>query len=131
MRQCDQGIPTSRKPGSGRPARKMPPAMCKRLQAEMKEKIGASQPRAAKKYGISQQYVSMILKRKSELRYRKRQPAPDVTEAQKVRQKTTCTKLRKGSMKPKGKTVIIMDDETYFSLQDNSCVANKGFYTSD
>ena len=131
MRQCDEGTLTSRKPGSGRPARKMPPAMCKRLQADMKEKVGASQSRAAKKFGITQQYVSSILKGKSKLRYRKRQPAPDVTETQKVRQKTTCTKLRKGSMKPKGKTVIIMDDETYFSLKDNSSVANKGFYTSD
>ena len=131
MRQCDEGTLTSRKPGSGRPARKMPPAMCKRLQADMKEKVGASQSRAAKEFGITQQYVSSILKGKSKLRYRKRQPAPDVTETQKVRQKTTCTKLRKGSMKPKGKTVIIMDDETYFSLKDNSSVANKGFYTSD
>lgn len=131
MRQCDEGVPMSRKSGSGRPAQKMPPGKCQRLQAEMKEKIGASQSHAARKYGISQQYVSKILKSKTSLRYRKRQPAPDVTEAQKIRQKTACTKLRKGPMKSRGNTIIIMDDETYFTLKSSSCVANKGFYTSD
>ena len=34
-------------------------------------------------------------------------------------------------MKPSGKTAIIMDHETYFSFKNNSCVTNKGFYTSD
>lgn len=131
MRQCDEGIPTSRKSGSGRPAQKMNPGKCRRLKADMNEKIGASQSRAARKYGISQQYVSWILRSKTSLRYRKRQPAPDVTESQKIRQKTACTRLRKGPMKSKGKTVIIMDDETYFSLKSSSCVANQGFYTSD
>ena len=131
MRQCDEGVPLSRKSGSGRPAKKMPPVKCQRLQADMKEKIGASQPRAARKYNISQQYVSWILKGKTSLRYRKRQTVPDVTEKQKKRQKTACTILRKSAMKPSGKTVIIMDDETYFSFKNNSCVTNKGFYTSD
>ena len=91
MRQCDEGTPMSRKSGSGRPATKMPPWKCRRLQTDVKEKIGASQSRAAMKYGISQQYVSKILRGKTTLRYRKRQPAPDVTEGQKRRQKTACT----------------------------------------
>ena len=131
LRQCDQGIPTSQKPGCGHPARKIPPAMCKRLQAGMREKIGAWHSRAAKKYGKTQQYVSLILKGKSELRYRKRQPAPEVTETQKVHQKTTCTKLRKGFTKPLRKNRDYYGRKTYFSLQNNTCVENKGFYTSD
>ena len=103
LRQCDEGIPMTRKAGSGRPAKIMTPNQCRRLHADMKEKIGASQSRAARKYGVTQQYVSKILGGKTPLLYRSRQTVPDVTEPQKTRQKTTCTIRRKGPMRPKGK----------------------------
>ena len=35
MRQCDEGTPMSRKSGSGRPATKMTPGKCHRLQTDM------------------------------------------------------------------------------------------------
>ena len=97
----------------------------------MTEKIGRSQPHAAAKFNISQQYVSRILQKKTCLKYCRREKVTGATEAQKMKQKARCRKLRDGVLKPTDEAVIIMDDESYFPFDCPNVEANKGFYTEN
>ena len=107
----------------------MTPKEVRDLEGYLKEHIGASQRKAARKFGVSLSYINKILRTKTELRYRHRKRVPAATEEQKAKQKTMCSKLRRGAMKLSGKTEIIMDDESYFLMKGHSQPGNTGFYT--
>ena len=117
LKECDEGRPMQRKPGSGRPAHKMKQNKVRALIRYLEGKVGVSQRKAAKKFGVSQSYVAKIVREKSSMRYFRRQPVPAATEQQKKKQKQRCSELRRHLFKPRGKTLIIMDDESYFRLK--------------
>ena len=131
IKECDEGRPMQRKPGSGRPPKKMKEKETRALIRYLSGKVGVSQRKAAKKFGVSQSYVAKIVKEKSNIRYFRRQPAPAATEEQKKKQKKRCSELRRHLFKPRGKTTIIMDDESYFRLKGDQMGANRGYYTED
>ena len=131
MEKLDKGESLTREAGSGRKAKKMTPEDISKLKRYMKESIGASQRKAARKFGVSLSYINKILSTKTKLRYRHRKRVPAATEDQKIKQKTRCGKLRRSVMKPTGKTQIIMDDESYFPMKSHSQPGNAGFYTDD
>ena len=131
MERLDKGEPLRRKFGSGRKATKMTSKEITNLKRYMKEHIGASQRKAARKFGVSLGYINKLLKSKTELRYRHRTRVPAATEEPKRKQKARCSKLRRGEMKPSGTTQIIMDDESYFLMKGHSQPGNNGFYTDD
>ena len=125
------GRPKQRKPGSGRPAQKMNQNKVRALIRYLEGKVGVSQRKAAKKICVSQSYVAKIVREKSSIRYFRRQPVPAATEQQKEKQKQRCSELRRHLFKPRGKTLIIMDDESYFRLKGDQMGANRGYYTED
>ena len=71
----------------------MTPKNVLNLQRYMKEHIGASQRKAARKFGVSLSYINKVLSTKTKLRYRRRKRVPGTTEDQTIKQKTRCGKL--------------------------------------
>lgn len=91
----------TRKPGSGRPATKMPTFKVNALKRYMAEQVGRSQARAAAKFKVTQQYVSKVLKSKSALRYRRSETVSSATEAQKEKQKSKMQETENGCFEAK------------------------------
>jgi len=90
-----------------------------------KDKI--SQCQAARKFNCSQPYIFKTLKRKSNIKKRKKKKIPKRTENQKAKAQTLCGRLyRKSENKS-----FILDDESYFTLAHSTISGNNIFYSSD
>ena len=83
--------------GSGRIAKKMTKKNIKRLKAMMDYKDKISQCQAARKFNCSQPYIFKTLKRKSNIKKRKKKKIPKRTENQKAKAKTLCGRLYRKS----------------------------------
>ena len=75
--------------------------------------------------------MAKIVRMKSSIRYFRRQPVPAASEEQEKKQKQRCSDLRRDLFKARGKSVIIMDDESYFRLKADQMGANRGYYTAN
>ena len=131
MEKMDKGESLARKAGSGRKAEKMTSRKVRVMKRYMKENLGASQRKAALKFGVSLAYVNKIVRTKTKLSYRRRKRVPGATEEQKKKQKQRCSRLIRNEMKAKNKAQIIMDDESYFFFKGNNQPGNRGFYSDD
>lgn len=127
LQRYEEGGDAERKTGSGRIARKLPPKQVKRLLNETVGKVGVSQRKLARKYGISPSYVNKTLKRNN-VDYRKRKSCPRYTVGQSERAKSAASSLRRNFFPASGSTAIVMDDESYFPLKDDNISGNTGFY---
>jgi hypothetical protein len=119
-------ISPKRRSGQGRPVRKMPKAKVKRLRRSFDHKQGKSQRIAARKYNITQCYVSKILKASS-IKCRKKNTIPKRTEAQAVAAKTKSRLIYEKYRNFEW----ILDDESYFTLSHSTIGGNNNFYSSD
>ena len=131
VKKMDKGELLTRKSGSGRKADKMTPSKVLALKRYLMEHLGASQRKAALKFGVSLAYVNKIVRAKTKLRYKRRKRVPGATEEQKKKQKARCSRLRRKQMKADDATQIIMDDESYFPFKGNNQPGNRGFYSDD
>ena len=52
LRRFEEGVGVKRKPGSGRPVVKLPPKQDNKMIKEILRKVGVSQPKMGRKYGI-------------------------------------------------------------------------------
>ena len=129
MKKMDKGDSLARKVGSGRKAEKMTSKRVSTLERYMKDNLGASQRKAALKFGVSIAYVNKIVRTKTRLSYQRRKRVPGATDQQKKKQKERCSRLRRNQMNTKNKAQIIMDDESYFSFKGNNQPGNRGFYS--
>ena len=123
-----RGTP-DQKSGSGRKG-KFLKKDAKKLKDLINHKTGVSQNKLANKFDVNQSTISRQIKKQG-MSYRKRTPAPKVTEKQKATQKTRLAKLARGVLRPKGDVEIIMDDESYFTLDGTGMPGNSGYYTND
>ena len=105
----------------------MPKKQIKRLEKSIDEKDGVLQRRLAKRFNVSQPYISKIINEKTSIRYRKKVKAPKRTPAQKAAVRPKCRKL----VSLFRKKIIIIDDESYFPLSNSELSGNAGFYTSN
>ena len=110
--------------------RKLSKTDAKKLKKAVNNKTGCSQRKLARKFKVSQATISREIKNQK-VEYRKRKRAPAATEAQKERQKVWLRKLCRGVFKPTGNAHIIMDDESYFTLDGAGMPGNSGYYTDD
>lgn len=127
LRDCREGKEQENKKKSGRP-----PSLGNRAVQNLlkgaKNKIGSSQRKLSRKYGVSQRTVGRILK-KNNLQVRKRKTAPKYTAKQLENIPKCCRALRvKHSIRDK---FIIMDDEKYFTFSNSSMLGNDSFYTDN
>jgi hypothetical protein len=86
------------------------------------------QHKTANCFKIFQSWVCRLLKF-YKIKFRMRTRAPNVNVKQFKVQKSRLNKLRKGPLMPSNKLDIVMDDESYFTL-DGYC-GDKGYYAYD
>ena len=115
------------KPKSGRP-KKLSRGQLTRLKRLVNKRTGISLHRLAPRFKASYQTVSNHLKAMGN-RYYKKQRAPKCTNKQLEEVPTRARELYR--MLSNNDFELIMDDEKYFLLQDQSAPTNRGFYTSD
>ena len=115
------------KPRSARP-KKLSRGQLTRLKRLVNKRTGISLRRLAPRFKISYQTVSIHLKAMG-IRYYKKPSAPKYTDKQLEEVPTRARRLYR--MLSNNDFELIMDDEKYFLLQDQSALTNRGFYTSD
>ena len=81
----------------------------------------------ARKFLISQSYVRVILKTRS-IKVKKRTSAPKYTEKQLLKQRSKLRFLRETFFKAKSKTEVIVDDESFFTIDGSDCAGNSNYY---
>lgn len=115
------------KPRSGRP-KKLSRGQLTRLKRLVNKKTGISLRRIGPKFKVSYQTISNHLKALG-IRYYKKQRAPKYTDKQLGEIPTRARRLYRTLSN--NDFELIMDDEKYFLLQDQSVPTNRGFYTCD
>jgi hypothetical protein len=117
---------TERKQGSGPIAKKITKVQLNKLKKAFDHKDNISQSQAAKKFDITQQYVSNLLE-KLQITPRKKMKIPERTEVQKKVARAKC-----GNLYLKNPNISwILDDESYFTLSHGKINGNDIFYTSN
>lgn len=102
----------------------------RKLKTNVNNKTDVSQRKLASKYGVSQMTICRTLKRIG-IRYLKRKRAPLSTPKQVATQKKRLSVLPRGPLKPTTLEEIVMDDESYFTLDGSGMPGNRGFYTTN
>lgn len=128
--RVEKGNTLNRKKGSGRKHWKISNYQKASIFRSVDGKSGISQRKMARKYNVSQQYVSKLLKNRG-IKYYKRQSAPDSSETQEKKQKTRLRILKKKLNTEHKHDDIVIDDESYFTLNGYDQPNNRGYYASD
>ncbi|KAJ3641425.1 hypothetical protein Zmor_027932 [Zophobas morio] len=125
--RVDSSKSITRKPGSGRPAKKMPKKKVMSLVADAHGKLGVSLRKLGRKYKIDKKYVSNILKKEGVSR-KVRKTAPKYTNKQKSEQKKKLRQLSENEFAPSNGLEIIIDDESFFTLDGSDTANNRHYY---
>lgn len=128
MKRVDNGKSLDRRPGSGS-NNAIPQKTKDKVIKECLNKVARSEVSIAKQFKISNHSVKKILLNAG-IKKKKRIKAPKSSESQKIRQKKCSEKLRRGPFKPSENIEIIIDDETYLTL-DGSDNYNAYYYSQD
>ena len=115
------------KPRSGRP-RKISSGQRTRLKRLVNHKTGISLRKIVKKFNVHRKTIQRELDDIG-IHYRKKKRAPRCTEKQMEEVPTRARRLYRTLLK--NDFELIMDDEKYFTLTNESVSTNRGFYTSD
>ena len=90
VQRKENNLGPERKVGSGRTAKTMPKKQIKHRGKSIEKKDGVSQRSLAKRFNVSQQYISKIITENMSTRYRKKTKAQKRTSAQKAPVRPKC-----------------------------------------
>lgn len=127
LKDCREGKDPENKQKSGRPS-KLSARTTKNLLKCAKDKVGQSTRRLSRKFGVSKDTISRVLKKNNVL-YRKRKRAPKYTTKQLEKIPKCCRALRTKHFLH-GR-FIILDDESYFTFSHHEFSGNDGYYTDN
>lgn len=119
------GVNNIKKPGRNRGITR---GKITKIVTAAKNKIGVSSRKLARKFKTSQSTILRLLKKEGVKRY-SRAVKPKYSEKQLMEIPAKCRRLRRNYLTDD--TVIIMDDEKYFTFSNSTDVTNRGFYTND
>ncbi|CAF2079991.1 unnamed protein product [Rotaria magnacalcarata] len=100
----------------------------KRLHNAATNHVGVSQTKLAREFGVAQSIIHYRLK-KMGLKYYNRYKAPRYSQEQLQQAPKKCGKLRRQIIT--SNTLIIVDDEKYFSFSNDEMLQNVGFFSLD
>jgi transposase len=127
IKRYEIGLPAEDLSRSGRPT-SFNGKNLKRLKNATVNRVGVSQWKLAKKFGVVQSTIHYNLK-KIGLKYYKRQKAPKYTQKQLQQIPKKCRKMRRQITA--SNTFIIVDGEKYFTFSNDDMPQNVGFYSFD
>lgn len=116
-----------RKKGSGRKAKIATKQNILKVKNHFNHKSGRSQKNMASKLGCHRTYIGKILKKYSAIRLRKKQKRPLMSEQQKAQARAKCRRM----LEKYGHLDFILDDESYFTLSNDSQPGNDSFYSDN
>lgn len=125
--RLDQENNLNDKAKAGRPIKIATKPTIAKIKKIFNHRSGRSQKKTAKKFKTSQQYISMILKKYSNIRCYKKSKKPLMTELQRKAARPKCRKL----LQKYGKVVFILDDESYFTKSNTTLAGNDIFYSDN
>ena len=112
---------------SGLKAKKMTSKKIDQLKKMFNNKDNISQTKASRKFNCTQQYISKILKTKTDIRKRKKCKIPSRPDDQKDQ-----ARAKYGRILRKFKNHMwVLDDESYFTLSHSTINGNDKFYTNN
>ena len=117
----------TRKKGSAPPTKIAKASTIRKLKKNFNHRIGRSQKKVAKKLNTSQQYVSKMLKNRTNIKCLKRTTKPKMTALQAKLARPKCTRL----LRKYRDVDFILDDESYFTLSNTALAGNDRFYSDD
>ena len=129
LKFSDERGTISRKNGSGRPE-KFTPSDKQKLRRSINNKTGVSQRKLGNKFNVSHTTIHYQVK-KLGIEVRKRKRVPKQTPAQQQRQHERFQKLVNSSFSDDCEDEIVMDDESYFTLDGTGLPGNDVFYTDN
>ena len=88
---------------------------------------GISQRKAARKMKCDQSFICKTLKTKTSIRKRKKIKIPAQTDIQKSNARKLCKRIFRNFRKRNW----IIDDESYFTLDNSEISGNNNFYSND
>jgi len=100
--------------------------LCEKIISENVAEVSKSYRSLGKNYNLDPKTVKKVLTSNQVIR-RKRKKCPKSNEKQKLRQKKSLNKLTKTYLKPSNNLSVVMDDESYFSI-DGSCSYGNDYY---
>lgn len=115
LSRIENEVPITRKQGSGRVAINLTPEVKRALERRTAGKVTVSYRKLGRDYGLSDHTVKKYLDSKNIIQM-KRSKAPLVTDGQVIRQKSALRRLAQDHLKASKELDIVMDDETYFTL---------------
>lgn len=127
IQRFEKGLTVDRKSGSGRKAVKITQQKLRQMENLFENNDSLSLRTAARKYDVSPGYLCKTLKKKTNLRYRKKQTIPKRSDTQIALAKPKCNRL----MRKFHHHEFILDDESYFTLSHSTINGNDGFYSSN
>lgn len=126
-KRVDLNIGVERKSGSGRPARKMTSKKKEALCEYAHGRLGVSLRKLGRKYNIDKKYVSNILKEHN-VSLVTRKSAPKYSEKQLKDQRRKLRQLAENEFSPSNGLDVIIDDESFFTLDGSDTANNKHYY---
>ena len=118
-----------RRAGSGRP-RALTQRQERSVLRAVENKKGASTQRQAQQRGVTQRTIQRVIHRQGGKSF-KRQKAPQIDAEQMEKVKERSAKLSRDFFPPGGRTAIIVDDESYFTLKGDECRGNDRVWSTD
>ena len=127
--QIDETGDIARKKGSGRPE-VLSQSEKTKLKKMVNNKTGVSQRKLGRTFQVDHKTISNHIKRLG-IKVRKRKRAPKQTPEQVQRQDQRLQNLIQTSFSEDSQCEIVMDDESYFTLDGTGMPGNDIFYTKD
>jgi transposase len=129
IKRVDNVISLDRKSGSGRSGRIDQKLKDKVIEDNVNE-IGRSYRSIGRQRSIHHRTAKKILNEAGVVK-KKRKKAPKSNENQKKRQKKCLEKLSRGLLRPSNNVDVIMDDESYFTVDGSNCFGNDSYHSFD
>ena len=127
IKRFQDGIGPVRQPGSGKKPKLMTKSGIDKLCKIFVHKCGIFQRKAARKMKCDQSYICKTLKTKTSIRKRKKIKIPARTDIQKSNARKLCRRIFCNFRK----RYWILDDESYFTLDNSEINGNNNFYSND
>jgi transposase len=126
INRIDNGISLKRKSGSGN-NRKISDKIKEKIIEQNVNEVGKSYRSIGREHKIHHQSAKRILDEAECIR-KKRKKAPKSNENQKIRQKKCLQKLKRTLLKPSNDCEVVMDDESYFTIDGSDTYGNDFYY---
>jgi hypothetical protein len=120
-------MPLNRKSGTGLKHYKVTKSLREKIISKNVAEVSKSYQSLGRKFNLGSITVKNVLVSNEVIR-KKRKKCPKSDQKQKLRQKKCLNKLTKTFLKPSNNLSVVMDDESYFSIDSSNSYGNDYYF---